>query len=423
MFREKNPEVLVVGAGPVGMLAGLALKRRGADVAIVDTGVWPCQHSYALALHAASLDLLESFGLGAAARAGSYGVNALAICDRDGERMATMMREVAVTRQDALEALLEKALKEADVEINWRHEVFSLEPGEHTVQATVNRLGKESRGYAVAHTEWVVEEQRKLNVPFVVGADGYNSQVRRAMGIKFPELAPADYYAVFEFETDADMGHAMRLVLGEHTTDVLWPLPGGAARWSFQLPGHVDPQAEEMKNRLLDAGLGYFPTERTKDRTAGDPGDAIPELDEAHLGRLLAERAPWFAGKVGKVTWKTLVRFEKRQAESFGKGRMWLAGDAAHLAGPAAILSMNSGLQEAADLSAKLGSILRDGGDLAMLGEYDRQWNGVWAHLRGLKAEDNAPAFVKRHAAQIAGCLPATGEDRQKLAEKLGLVS
>jgi hypothetical protein len=81
-----------------------------------------------------------------------------------------------------------------------------------------------------------------------------------------------------------------------------------------------------MKNRLLDAGLGYFPTERTKDRTSGSPGDDLPILDEAELNRLIKERAPWFAGKIGHVTWKTLVRFEKRQAESFGSGRMWLAG-------------------------------------------------------------------------------------------------
>jgi 2-polyprenyl-6-methoxyphenol hydroxylase-like FAD-dependent oxidoreductase len=402
------------------MLAGLGLRRRGVDVEIVDTGVWPCQHSYALALHAASLDLLESYGLGEAARAGSYTVQGLALCDREGEKLATTVRGITVTRQDALEALLEKALKDAGVEIRWRHEVFSLEPGEDGVQATVNRMGKESRGYAVAHTEWVVEEQRKLKVPFVVGADGYNSQVRRTMAIKFPETAPADYYAVFEFETDADLGHGIRLVLGHNTTDVLWPLPGGAARWSFQLPGHVDPHAEEMKNRLLDAGLGYFPTERTKDRTAGDPGDALPELDEGHLSKLLEERAPWFVGKVGKVSWKTLVRFEKRQAESFGKGRMWLAGDAAHLAGPAAILSMNSGLQEAADLGGRIGSILRDGADVAVLSEYDRHWSGVWARIRGLRSTPGAPAFVQRHAAQIAECLPATGADLAELAGKLG---
>lgn len=299
--------------------------------------------------------------------------------------------------------------------------MFSLAPGGDFVEATVNRLGKESRGYAVAHTEWVVEEQHKLRVPFVVGADGYNSQVRRTLGIKFPEVAPADYYAVFEFETGADLGHAIRLVMSEQTTDVLWPLPGGSARWSFQLPGYHDAHAEEMKNRLLDAGLGYFPTERTKDRTAGDPGDALPVLEESELARLIEERAPWFAGSIGKVSWKTLVRFEKRQADSFGAGRMWLAGDAAHLAGPAAILSMNSGLQEAADLASCLCAVLKDGAGLDKLAAYDARWSEVWRKIRKLKALPGAPSFVERHAAQVAACLPATGEDLNDLAGKLGL--
>lgn len=421
MFRDRNPEVLVVGAGPVGMLAGLAMKRRGVEVEIVDTGVWPCQHSYALALHAASLDLLDSLGLGGQARAGAYTVKALSLCDRKGERMAVPVREIAVTRQDALESLLESALKSEGAQIHWRHEVFSLEPGESSVRATVNRLGKESRGYAVAHTEWVVEEQRKLEVPFVIGADGYNSQVRRTLGIKFPEVAPADYYAVFEFECGADLGHAIRLVLGEKTTDVLWPLPGGAARWSFQLPGHVDPQVEELKNRLLDAGLGYFPTERHKDRTAGDPGDALPVLEESELSRLIEERAPWFAGNIGRINWKTLVRFEKRQAERFGAGRMWLAGDSAHLAGPAAILSMNSGLHEAADLAASLEAIVRGSGGMDRLDGYNQRWTKVWSDIRNLRVADGAPAFVQRHGAQIAACLPATGSDLEALAGSLGL--
>ncbi len=421
MFRDKNPEVLVVGAGPVGMLAALSLARRGLTVEIVDTGVWPCQHSYALALHAASIDLLDQFELAAAARAGSYGVKTLALCDRNGEKQSAPMREVYVTRQDALETLLEGALRQAGIEINWRHEVFSLEPGTDAVSVTVNRLAKESRGYGVAHTEWVVEEQKKIDVPFVVGADGYNSQVRRALGIAFPEVAPADYYAVFEFDTDADLEHSIRVVFGAETTDVLWPLPGGCARWSFQLPGYSDPRLEEMKDRLFDAGLGYFPTERTKDRTSGSPGDDLPMLDESELGRLVKERAPWFAGKIGNVTWKTLVRFEKRQVDSFGSGRMWLAGDAAHLAGPAAIQSMNSGLLEANDLAGRIAAVLKQGSPLSGLGSYTGRWSRVWERIRAFRATPEASPFVKQHGAKLASSLPASGDDLNALAEKFGL--
>ena len=62
MFGD-SPEVLIVGAGPVGQFAALSLARRGIKVRIVDRGIWPCAQSYALALHPQSLDLLHAAGL------------------------------------------------------------------------------------------------------------------------------------------------------------------------------------------------------------------------------------------------------------------------------------------------------------------------------------------------------------------------
>ena len=59
---NSRSEVLVVGAGPVGLFAALSLAKRGVRVQVVDTGVWPCQHSYALALHPQTLALLEKLG-------------------------------------------------------------------------------------------------------------------------------------------------------------------------------------------------------------------------------------------------------------------------------------------------------------------------------------------------------------------------
>jgi 2-polyprenyl-6-methoxyphenol hydroxylase-like FAD-dependent oxidoreductase len=176
-----------------------------------------------------------------------------------------------------------------------------------------------------------------------------------------------------------------------------------------------------MKDRLLNAGLGYFPTERTKDRISGSPGDDLPVLDEAELNRLIKERAPWFASKIGNVTWRTLVRFEKRQAESFGSGRMWLAGDAAHLAGPAAIQSMNSGLVEANDIAGRITAVLKQGSPLNGLDSYTSRQRRVWDRIRAFRPTPEADPFVQRHGAQLAACLPASGDDLTTLAEKFGL--
>ena len=121
-----------------------------------------------------------------------------------------------MVRQDVIEDMLEHALREAGVAVHWRHDISALQPAADHVTATVDRLEKESRGYVVAHTEWVVGRRWDLQTPFVLGADGYNSRVRRTLNIEYPEVAPAQYYAVFEFETDAKLGDEVTLGMRPH---------------------------------------------------------------------------------------------------------------------------------------------------------------------------------------------------------------
>ena len=108
---------------------------------------------------------------------------------------------------------------------------------------------------------------KALHVPYVIGTDGHDSFVRRALNIPFPEIGPAHYYRTFEFKSDFDLHHEVRVVLAENSTDILWALQDGYCRWSFQLPGSSDVTAESMKEKLLSSGLGHFPAKRMKDRS------------------------------------------------------------------------------------------------------------------------------------------------------------
>jgi 4,5-epoxidase len=423
----RNPEVLVVGAGPVGLFAALALARREVPVRIADTGVWACKHSYALALHPQTLEMFAQYGLREEAVAAAYPVHGIALCDASGVRTKIRMpgEPLAVVRQDFIETLLERKLAELDVQVDWRNDVSRLEPGPDGVTATIDKLEKESRGYIVAHTEWVVAKSTEVEAAYVIGADGYNSRVRRALGYDFPEVGPAAYYAVFEFDTDADLNHEVSIVLGERTTDVLWPLGGGQCRFGFQLPDYHDQQAEAIKDSLLQSGLGYFPTERLKDRLlAGEPGPPVV-LDEAALRALLTERVPRFQGNIRGITWRTVVRFERRLASGFGAGRMWLAGDSAHLTGPIGIQSMNVGFFEAADLAASLVAVLGGDREPASLAGYATRWLAVWRQLEslegGLKAGAGADAWVAAHAGRLMDCLPGHGPELAALAAQAGL--
>lgn len=429
MFSKDRPvEALVVGAGPVGLFTALSLARRGVGVEVVDTGIWPCQHSYALAVHPAALALFEELGLKQQILSLAFPVRTLGLWDRAGSRGQIRLAEgedcLAVVRQDVLEEMLEKALRELGVKVSWRHEVAKIEQANGGVNVQVNRFERESRGYIVAHTEWVVAESKELEVPFVIGADGHRSGVRRALGAEFPEVGPPLYFAVFEFSADAGLEQETRLVLGEETTDVLWPLPGGACRWSFQLPGYTDEQAEALKDQLLKSGFGYFPTEREKDRGAGG-GEGLPVLEESSLNEYIRTRAPWFRAQPTDVTWRTLVRFEKRLTSRFGKGGMWLAGDAAHLTGPAGVQSMNLGLFEGRDLAGRIADILKSNGSAALLEQYNTHWTQVWRELQGLtgglEAADDCPEWLRDKAGRLLPCLPAHGDALRALAAQVGL--
>ena len=80
---------------------------------------------------------------------------------------------------------------------------------------------------------------------------------RRRLGLAFAEAGPPCQFAVCEFKTDMGLGPEMRVVLGERTTDAVWPLPDGHCRWSFQLEDEAAPSAARVKDRIA-VQLGTF---------------------------------------------------------------------------------------------------------------------------------------------------------------------
>lgn len=416
MFGRKQPQVLISGAGPVGLFTALHLARRGVRVQIVDKEWQTTSRSYALALHPRSLELFDEVGLLDELLAHSRRIQTVGLYDMTSRRAELDMQRVtedfaflAVSRQDQLESLLEEALAAEGVKVQWNHQVRTVLPEDDDVLASVARLEKESMGYSVAHMEWVVAKTIDLHVPYVVGADGHRSFVRRAAHIPLEEVGPEQHYAVFEFETDADLGTEMRLSVGDDTLDVLWPLPDGRCRWSFELREKVAPQSS-----------------RTKDRLAVHLGSSqYPVLREEHLRELIDERAPWFDGHIGEIDWRILVRFERRLAQSFGHDRIRLVGDAAHMTAPAGIQSMNVGLLEARDLANTLADVLLDGALPDRIAACGRRWHAEWRRLLGLDARlaatDSTDPWIAQHANRLLPCLPASGEQLTRLAQQLGL--
>lgn len=308
-----------------------------------------------------------------------------------------------------MEHALEQALNREGVKVLWNHAVSRLEDREHAAVATVDKMVKESVGYGVAHTEWMIAKTYEVQAPLVIGADGHQSIVRRSLGIDFPDLGGTQHFAVFECEVDEDFGHEMKIVMGDRSTNVLWPLPDGHCRWSFQLLDFAVPESTRTKNRLpVEIG-----------------GARFPMLDEESLRTFIAERVPWFECKIKNIDWRIVVRFERRLADTFGKGRVWIAGDAGHLTGPVGMQSMNIGLCEAKDLADAMENILRGGGPVEQLQEYDRQRKAQWRGLLGLEGgltpQTRIDPWVQQCSERLMPCIPASGADLVLLAKQLQL--
>lgn len=416
MSRTLNTEVLVVGAGPSGLMTGLALAEAGVRVTVIDREQRPAARSYACGLHPGSLRLLQRLGLLDSMLAEGRRLTAVGLYSPAGVReaevsLATLPAEfpfVLVIPQDKLEARLVARLAELDCQVLWHHRLASLDPAPDGVRAEVDQLVGTGTGYIVPRWEWMVGRTIAVRAAFVVGADGHHSTVRQALGVENERVAPPEHYAVYEFEPEAALPDELRLVLAEGAKAVLWPLPDRRCRWSFLLPGW---EATEFAEKDRETAWGEAPevAQRTRQR----------------LEQRLAAHAPWFSKAMRLMDWAADIQFQFRLARQYGRGRCWLVGDAAHQTAPAGIQSMNMGLLEAEQLAGKLVQILRGDATEAVLSEYEQAGRGEWERLLGVRGAPQAGStttpWVARHARQILTSLPASGGELDRLLGQLGL--
>ncbi|HEX6853494.1 MAG TPA: FAD-dependent monooxygenase [Candidatus Polarisedimenticolaceae bacterium] len=413
----KSPcEVLVAGAGPVGQFCALELARRGISVRVLEEQWRTTSRSYALGLHPRTLELLDAHGLAEPLIAQGHRMGSVVLRDAKGEKGRLDFAHVGgkfpfllVLPQFALEAALEQALEKRGVKVEWNHRLDSVRPEGTKVVAVVHKLGKETMGYAAATTEWVVEKEFEVEPSFIVGADGHRSKVRRATGIGYPEVGPSQLFAVFEFQAEGSPLSEVHIVLEEGRSNVLWSMREGRFRWGFEITDPAAAEDERKKSRLL---VGF------DDRS-------YPAIEPEKLGAFIAERAPWFLPRVTEVFWSAAIRFERRLVDRFGEGHVWLVGDAAHLASPIGMNSMNVGLREGRDLAWSIARRLREPAAGDALATYDAQRTREWKRLLGLEGAPavatGADPWVRANAARIVDCAPSSGTALRSVLAPLGI--
>ena len=227
---------------------------------------------------------------------------------------------------------------------------------------------------------------------YVIGADGYDSAVRRMAGIEMAEHRAAQVFSIYEIEATGELPAEARVIFDPDLTSVYWPLEKGRCRWGFQIR---DTAAHEASMERLE--------------------------------QLIAARAPWCTARPTQIYWSTLGLFEQRVARSFGKGGVWLAGDAAHQAAPVGVHSMNSGLVEGRELAARISQIARGGGAPSLLQEFASETHEAWQRRlgdgRAVRALPGADPWVRQAGARILACIPASGDDLEPLLRQVGLTA
>ena len=399
MFRHPDPEVLVVGAGPVGLVAALFLHRNGVRLEVIDMDQRTTQHSYALAIHPRTLGILDEAGLAEKLIASGRKLTKVAYyegrerrAEIDYSSLASRHPYLLVVRQSVLESAAAEALRAAKLPVLWGHRLQTLSVDNGILQAEVAKLDQVAAGYPISRNEWVVAGIKTIKPAYVIGADGYDSAVRRMSGIEMEEHGAGELFSVYEVEAAGELPAEVRVILDPDLTSVYWPLEEGRCRWGFQI------------------------------RKASEHSASMDRLQQ-----LMSERAPWCTARPSQIYWSTLGMFDRRLARSFGNDGVWLAGDAAHQAAPVGVHSMNSGLVEARELSVRISRIQHAGGPSSLLQGFASETREAWQSLLGngerARALPEADPWVRQNRARILACVPASGDDLEPLLGQIGLTA
>ena len=373
-------EVLVVGAGPVGLAVGASLAGHGHDVTVVERQAAGANTSRAAVVHARTLEMLEQIGV--SERLAGLGIHASQFSIRDGDR------ELVPVRFDQLPTTYPYTLM---VPQNVTEQVL-LDRLEE-LGATVHRpcvataLSQDADG-----AEVTLESGDVIRAQYVVAADGMKSTIRDLAGLGHNgDDALSLSFTLADVRVEGGLpADEVLLYFSASGMLVVAPLPDG----SFRLVAEVD--------------------------------DAPEQPDVAYAQRLLETRGPRDATvRVTEVVWGSRFRIHERVADQYRAGRVLLAGDAAHTHSPAGGQGMNLGLRDAVTLGDALSVALREDredrlDDYAAGSRAEAIEVVALAHrLTRLATAPRAVRPLRNSALRLASHLPVF---RRRLAEQLSAI-
>jgi 2-polyprenyl-6-methoxyphenol hydroxylase-like FAD-dependent oxidoreductase len=330
-------DVLINGAGPTGLALACQLIRYGIDFRIIDKKETTTAYSKAIGVQARTLEIYEQIGL--ADKLIDLGlktekVRMFAGGKVRGEAEFKDIGEglspypyVLIVEQGLHEKLLYDHIKANDRDIEWQSELTAFKQTESTVTATINGPNGEET----------------IDAKYLIACDGAKSIVRHSLGLKFEGSTFERMFYVADVEVDWEFGHdALQVFLMRNSLLAFFPMVG------------------DKRFRIV----GTFHEEFTKDE-----GDILYEEIETRI----KQDTELEHFDITNVRWFSTYKVHTRHVDKFSVGRVFLAGDSAHIHSPAGAQGMNTGIQDGYNLAWKLAWVLKGNASSELLNTYNEE--------------------------------------------------
>ncbi|HEY3685981.1 MAG TPA: FAD-dependent monooxygenase [Streptosporangiaceae bacterium] len=334
----ERTDVLVVGAGPTGLALACGLLLQGVGVRVVDKAPGPAVTSRANFLHARGSEVLDR--LGALGGLPEESVRAMQITTYLGDRPVMRLRfgdpglRTAAPPMLISQARVEEALRDRLAALGgapeWGAPLVDVEPGESGVTA-------------------VLGDGRTIDAGWLVGCDGTRSTTRERAGIGFPGVKVSERFLLADLHLDWDLDRS-------GTTG--WIDPAGL----FGAMPMPDPDGRDDLWRLI----AYDPAAPSEEKPSEQ--DLL-----ARITAILPERTGDPSVRVRDAVWLSLFTVHRRLAASYRRGRILIAGDAAHAHAPFGGQGMLTGLGDAENLAWKLALVVHGAASDHLLNSYEAE--------------------------------------------------
>jgi 2-polyprenyl-6-methoxyphenol hydroxylase-like FAD-dependent oxidoreductase len=321
-------EVLIAGAGPIGLMQAASLLRLGVSCRIVDQSPRPVQTSNAVTVHARTLEQLEPFGLassmvtrGAWIRSVEFSGHGRILAQFPFSSLKSRYQGVLSLPQNITEQLLGRYLVEHGLAVERPVRLISFEQDANGINSVLE------------HNDGSHEAVRSR---YLVGCDGGSSTVRKLLNLEPQDFSERKSYLLADLKIHWTLP-STQLSVFLHREGIVLAIP---------LP--------EGRHRIIADVLTEKP----------DSGTSIEQL------RALFARRVSMAATLSDVSWLTYYQTHQGWSSEFSKGRVFIAGDAAHLHHPGAALGLNIGIQDALNLAWKLALVIQGQAKNSLLDSY-----------------------------------------------------